>query len=314
MEKTEILRIMTRDGSARVLVLNSKEIVNEAIKIHNTLPTATAALGRTLTAASMMGSLLGEAGDAITVTFDGDGPAGKIIVTSDYMGNVKGYIENPEADPPLKANGKLDVGGAVGHGLLRVIRDCGGDEPHIGSIKIVSGEVAEDIATYYAESEQVPTLCALGVLVDKDLTCLSAGGILIQLLPFSDDAVVDKLEKNASVLSDISRLFLRYKDCDDPCLEIAKLALEGIEYDVFDRIEVGLVCDCSRERTERAVKSLGKKKALELLFEVEREDGKDALEIGCRFCGKNYLFNADDIEDIFARAEKEAEKEMAEEE
>ncbi len=285
---------MTRDGSARILVIDSTEIVNSAIEIHNTAPTATAALGRVLTATAMMGSLLGEKEDSITLTFDGDGEAGKIIAVSDYEGNVRGYIRNPQADPQRKPNGKLDVGAAVGAGLLTVVRDAGG-EPYNGSIPLVSGEIAEDIANYYAKSEQIPTVCALGVLVGRDRKCISAGGVIVQLLPFADPDVVDIIERNSSALSDISRLFEGASCCED----IVKIALKDIEYDIFDEIDVEYRCNCTRERMEKALITLGKSELLKLLDEQKAENGQEYIETSCRFCGKHCKFNGEDVEKMF---------------
>ena len=282
-----MMRGMTQDGSARIYVLNSKNIINDMIKGHKTTPTATAALGRVVSAASMIGTMLPENGDTVTIAFSGDGEAGKLIAVADYFGNVKGYIENPLANPPKKPNGKLDVGAAVGRGTLSFVRFLGNGEQQSGTIEITSGEIAEDIAVYFAKSEQVPTLLSLGVLVDKDYTCLAAGGVLVQLMPYPDDKTVSLLERNAADLSNISRYFERGLSNK----EIADIALRDIPYDVFDTLEVEYKCDCSRKRMREKILSLGKAEVAKLLDEQEAEGKERELTAVCRFCNTEYTYS-----------------------
>ena len=286
-----LLRGMTKDGSARIVVLNSTEIVNKSVHIHRTKPTATAALGRLLTAASLRGCLQGEKNDSLTVSIQGNGPAGRLIAVSDYYGNVRGYIENPLADPPRKENGKLNVSAAVGEGSLHVIRDSGTGEPQTGTVALVSGEIAEDITHYFAESEQIPSVCALGVLVSPDETCLAAGGFLLQLLPFAAEETVAQIEKNIKALAGISSYFREGKSCR----EIADIVLQGIPYDLFDEIHVDYLCTCSRGRMKSGLRKIGEKE-LHTLFQEQEAEGKPRiLTCHCHFCGKNYDFSEKDF-------------------
>lgn len=281
-----IVRAMTRDGSARAVVIDAKSIVERAREIHGTSPTATAALGRTLTAASMIGSLMGNADDLLTLRFKGDGNGGTIVATSDYLGNVRGFIQNPNVDLPLKSNGKLDVAGCVGAGQLYVLRDLGESEPYVGISDIVSGEIAEDIAAYYAKSEQIPTLCALGVLIGVDYSVETAGGVLIQLLPNADEGIIDILEQNAAELPPLTTM-LKSMTPEEVLAEF----LKGIEYDVFDKMDCEYLCTCSRERTAKALMSLGKKELEEMIA-----DG--GAELSCQFCDKKYKFSASDLREL----------------
>ena len=282
---------MTRDGAARAVFAETRSIVDEAARIHHTAPTATAALGRVLTCASMMSSLLGEADDVLTLRFGGDGPGGTIVATGDWKGNVRGFIQNPFVDLPLRADGKLDVGGAVGRGLLRVLRSNGEGEPYCGVNEIVSGEIAEDVASYYAVSEQIPTVCAAGVLVDRDLSCLSAGGALVQLLPGAPDDLAARLEQNAASAPAVSSIYNGGTPED-----AAAVYLAGIEYDVFDSFECGYVCPCSRARTTRALLALGKDE-LEDMYRSPEE-----TSLGCQFCGRQYVYSKAEIKALAEKA------------
>lgn len=289
MKNDIITRAMTRDGNARIIVVNSKNMTNTAISYHKLSPTAAAALGRTLAAASMIGVMLKNPSDSATLSFSGDGVCGKIIAVSDYVGNVKGYIENPQADLPLNSVGKLDVSGAVGKGLMHLIRDIGEKEPYVGLTPIVSGEIAEDITNYFATSEQIPTVCGLGVLVDTDHTCKSAGGFMIQLLPGAEDSFIDKLEKRMALVYSVSAYFDRGLSNEDIIKEILG---NEIEFDIFDENDIGYVCDCSRDRTRRALYSLPTKDIDEMIA-----DGEE-IEMTCRFCDKIYKFDIEELKKI----------------
>ena len=282
-----LLRGITKDGSARIIVVDSTAIVNKAAEIHVTAPTATAALGRVLTAASMMGSLLGEKDDLLTLRFKGDGEAGSVMASADYMGNVRGYISNPAADPPKRLDGKLNVAAAIGNGTLYVLRDAAGlPEPYVGALKIQSGEIAEDIAAYYAQSEQVPTVCALGVRVGKDYKAISAGGVLLQLLPFADPAIIDKIEENLKSIPPISNL-IETHDLES----IAAMYLKDIEFELFDSMSCAYRCVCSRKKTDGALLATG----MDEIKDMIKEGG---TELKCQFCGKAYQYSKEDLEEL----------------
>lgn len=285
MKYDVITRAMTRDGNARIIMINSKNTVNEAIRIHRTAPTASAALGRTLTAASMIGVMLKDKTDSVTLTFNGNGSAGKILAVSDYYGNTRGFIQNPCADLPLNSKGKLDVSGIVGKGTLSVVRDTGEGQPFVGLVPIVSGEIAEDITNYFAESEQIPTVCALGVLVGTDKMCASAGGFMIQLLPGADEAFIEKIEKRLPLIPPVSRMFSSGEQNGQYIANI----LGDIEFDIFDESEVSYKCYCSRDKVERALLSMGRNELQSMI-----DEDKDT-EVSCQFCDKIYKFSKNDL-------------------
>ena len=277
-------------------------MVNDAIKIHNLSPTAAAALGRTLTATSMAGIMLKDREDTVTVTFNGDGVCGKVLAVADYYGNVKGFVQNPQADLPLNSRGKLDVAGAVGKGTMSIVKDMGQGEPFVGLVPIVSGEIAEDFTNYYATSEQTPTVCALGVRVDHDNMCFAAGGYLVQLMPGYYEEDIPILENNIGKMESVSKLIADGKTGE----EIIAMILEGIGYEMFDEFDVDYICPCDRDKYLRALISLNEEDMNEL-----REAG-EPVETSCRFCGKKFTFELDELD--AARAEARWKNEDSEDE
>ena len=280
------IRCLTTDATVMALAIDTTDIVAKAEGIHHTSAVVTAALGRLLTAASMMGIMLKNSDDSVTLKVNGGGPAGQLITVSDGRGNVRGYAANPVVEIPLKPNGKLDVSGAVGtDGFLYVLRDTGAAEPYTGCTPLVSGELAEDVTSYYATSEQIPTVCALGVPVNPDLTVRAAGGLLIQLLPFCPDSVIDTLEKSIAKLPPMTAMLDEGLSVE----EILKKALDGFEFDIVDTYEPTYQCACSREKVTRAFCAMSPDE----LRTLPDEEGK--VEVTCSFCDNVYTFTAAEI-------------------
>lgn len=282
---SKITRAITTDGSARIAFIDSTEIARTAGAKHNLSKTVTAALGRALTGCSLMGSLLKNSTDSLTLRFDGDGPCGSIICVSDYKGNVRGYAENGSVELPPNSRGKLDVGGAVGGGTMYVIRDLGMNEPYIGASPIVSGEIAEDITNYFANSEQTPTVCALGVRVGKDNICFAAGGYLLQLMPGAEESTVSRLEQNIGLMNSISALIAEGKTDKD----IISAVFAGLEYEMFDEFDAEYRCTCDRDKYLNAIAGLSENDLDKLL------ERNEPIEAVCRFCGEKYSFTPDEI-------------------
>lgn len=280
-----ITRALSRDGSARIIFTDSTDIVRRASEIHHTSKTMTAALGRALTAASLLGSLLKDKDNSLTLQIKGDGPAGRIICVSDYEGNVRGCADDPTVEVPPTPEGKLDVGAAVGRGSLYVVKDMGMSEPYIGVSELVSGNIGDDVTSYFATSEQTPTVCALGVRVDRELHCMAAGGFLIQLMPGADEALIPIIEKNVNGMRHLSAMLLDGMTGE----EIIAEALAGIEYDIFDEYPTDYICTCTRERYLTALAGLSDGDLDSM------RDGKP-IETVCQFCGKAYSFTMDEID------------------
>ena len=287
----QIIRVLAKNAPVKASVITARDMVERARQIHRTLPVATAALGRTLMAASMMGNQLKEDNGSVTLRIKGDGPLGGITAVADSAGNARGYVVNPAVDLPLKGPAKLDVGSAVGRdGSLTVIKDLNLKEPYVGTVPLVSGEIAEDITSYFAESEQIPTACALGVLVDVDQSVLCAGGYLIQLLPGADDAAISAIERGIARVGPVTeapRGGLDARGLVEQVLsefELEELSAEPVEYR----------CYCSRDRVTRALISMGREELEALL----REQGK--AELTCQFCDKVYHYTKEELEALLA--------------
>ena len=288
-----IVNAITSNGAIRVVAADTTELCNRAQEIHKMSPTAAAALGRTLTAAAIMGSMLKSSEDALTIQINGGGPIGKVVAVADGNANVKGYVSNPLVDLPLNAKGKLDVGGAVGRdGFLSIIRDLGLKDPYVGQVPLVNGEIAEDLTKYYATSEQLPTAVALGVLVDVDYTIKAAGGFILQVLPGAYDEDIDIVEKTVSALASVTEMLSNGKKPED----IVNQLLCDYEIEYFDNVPTAYSCDCSRDRTDRALISLGK----EELSKIIEEDGK--AEITCHFCDNVYKYTKEELSELLENA------------
>jgi molecular chaperone Hsp33 len=280
-----IIRAMAGDGCIKMSVIDGRSMVEEARKIHSCSPTACAALGRTLCAASLMGEMMKEENASLTIRINGGGPIGSVVAVSDSEGFTRGYVGNAEVDLPLRSDGKLDVGGAVGRdGMLTVSRDIGLKEPYIGSVQLVSGEIAEDITSYLLESEQVPSACALGVLVDTDRSIKSAGGFIVQLMPGADEKLIDTLEENIFMMDQLTTVL-----SEDGAEALFAQVLKGLEYHIVGESEVGYRCPCSKERVEQALGCIEKSELEELI-----KEGED-IKVSCQFCNKQYSFSPGEL-------------------
>lgn len=281
----KLVRMISADGTLTAMAVDTTDIVSEMERIHKTSAVTSAALGRLLTAASLMGAVLKGRDDSVTLRLNGSGPAGVVIAVSDSEGNVRGYVENPIVEIPLNIKGKLDVSGAVGKdGTLTVMKDLGLKEPYIGQVPIVSGEIAEDITSYYAVSEQTPTVCALGVLVNPDLTIKAAGGFIIQLLPTAAEDTITLVEECIRDIPSVTQMLTSGLDPEQICRKV----LKKFELEYLDGSEPEYRCSCSRQRVEKALISTGK----EALEEMAEDNG---TEVCCHFCDKKYRFSSEEI-------------------
>ena len=289
-----LLRAIARDAGIQISAAVTTGLVERARRIHDTTPVATAALGRTLTATAIMGSQLKVEDGSVTVQVKGNGPLGAIVCVGDADGYVRGYLQNPSADLPLRADGKLAVGAGVGRGYLMVIKDIGLKDPITGTVALVNGEIAEDLTRYFAESEQIPSACALGVLVDTDCTVKCAGGWLVQLMPGVKDADIDRLEANLAKIEPMTTMLDKGMTLE----QIVQAVLDGFAVDFLQTDEIGYRCACSREKVERALISMGKTELGKMAEEQEKS------EVTCQFCDKIYTFSREELHELLAHAEK----------
>lgn len=290
-----IVRATAANAQIRAFAANTKEMVEEARRIHNTSPVVTAARGRLLTGGAMMGAMQKGEEDLLTLQVSGDGPLKGMTVTADARGNVKGYAIEPQVMLPPSKAGKLDVGGAVGKGSLRVIKDMGLKEPYVGQTVLQTGEIAEDLTYYFATSEQVPSSVGLGVLMEKDNTVKQAGGFILQLMPFAEEEVIAKLEQNLSDFTSVTRVLDEGKTPE----EMLGLLLSGLDLEITDTRPAAFCCNCSRERVERAIISIGRKEIREMIEEQK------PISVNCHFCNREYSFSPAQLKELLGRCGKE---------
>ena len=287
----QLVRAISKDGFVKAVAVSTRDLTERARQIHHTTPVATAALGRTLAAASMLGNALKGDGASVTLQIKGDGPLGTILAVSDNEGNVRGKVDDPAVDLPLRPDGKLDVGAAVGHeGMLTVIRDLNMKDPYVGSVSLLGGEIAEDLAAYFVESEQIPTACGLGVLVDRDRSVLTAGGYLIQLLPGAGEEIVSRVEGGIMAAGSVTALLKADSDPES----LLRRVMPDFELEILEKSPVEYRCYCSRERMEKALISLGPEEMRSLI------DEQGSAEMTCRFCDTVQKFTREDLEGLLA--------------
>ena len=287
-----MIRAVAANAQINAFAITSRDLTETARQAHNTSPIATAALGRAMSGALMMADMLKGPSDLLTIQIDGDGPMQGLVVTADNQGLVKGYVKNPNVILPPNEQGHLNVGGAIGRGTLTVIRDMNLKDPYIGQIPLVTGEVAEDLTAYYAQSEQIPSSVGLGVLMNKDNTVRRAGGFVVQLMPFADDEVIGKLEDNIRKISSVTSILNE----DSRPEHLLQVVLDGFDLQVTSKEDVSFYCNCSRERFERGLVLLGKEELESII-----EDGKD-IELVCQFCNRTYSYTPDEVKKLLPRA------------